>query len=549
MVSIQGKNVFIADKLRLLGNLLTLDGASVWKVRAYNNAAEVLSGLDVPATSISDFEKYEGIGSSTASVIEDIIKTGTTSQLESLKKKYPNAEDAFKLTCVSGVGVKKAIGLYNQGITNLEQLAAACEAGKISNSNIVRGVQLALKSRGRLPLNEVLPIILPLLWRLRQSEGVIRAEFAGSVRRGKETIKDVDVIVCSTDRAKTVALFKTFGDLLVEGDEKVRVMVPVDSQTSVQFDLLLTEEDSFGAALCYFTGSKEHNVSLRSLAKSKGYTINEHGFYTIGGKKVGGREEKELYDLLGLPWVPPELREGSEILTKVPDLVDRGDIWGDFHVHSRWSADAKDSIMDMAIAAKNRGLKCLGITDHVEAQYGWDPALVDQRIEEIKEAERETGIKIIPAAEVGVTSEGELIDRIPFDKQEYLIASIHIAHHKNPVERLISAIQNPKVKIIGHPTGLMMGKRDIPDGDWDRLFVEAAKLGVLLEINGARMDLPVDLIKRAKNAGCKFIINSDAHSVDGFFWQDIALTLARRAGLEKKDLAIPWSKNEGISGN
>lgn len=538
-MSAQITNMCLADKLRLIGNLLTLDGASVWKVRAYNNAADVLAGLDVPATSVSDFSSYEGIGDSTASVIDDLIKTGTTKQLDSLRKKHPNAEDAFKLTCVSGVGVKKAIGLYNQGITNLEQLAAACEAGKITNNNIIRGVQLALKSRGRLPLNEVLPIVYPLLQRIRQQPEVIRAEFAGSVRRGKETIKDVDVIVASSNRAATSELFKTFGDLLVEGEEKVRVMVPVDSSTSVQFDLLFSQEESFGAALCYFTGSKEHNVALRSLAKSRGYTINEHGFYTIAGSRVGGKEEKELYDLLGLPWVPPELREGSDLLEKIPNLVERGDIWGDYHLHSHWSADAKDSILDMAMAAKKKGLKSIGITDHVEVQYGWDAAKVEERREEIKRASEEVGIQIFAAAEVGVTSDGDLIDRISLGDQDYLIASIHIAHAKNPVERLIKAISHPKVKIVGHPTGLMEGKRDIPEGDWDSLFKECARLGVALEINGARMDLPVALIKRAKGFGCKFVINSDAHAVDQLGWQDIGITLARRAGLEKTDLMIP----------
>jgi DNA polymerase (family X) len=538
-MSAQITNMFLADKLRLIGNLLTLDGASVWKVRAYNNAADVLAGLDVPATSVSDFSAYEGIGDSTASVIDDLIKTGTTKQLDSLRKKHPNAEDAFKLTCVSGVGVKKAIGLYNQGITNLEQLAAACDAGKITNNNIIRGVQLALKSRGRLPLNEVLPIVSPLLQRLRQQPEVSRAEFAGSVRRGKETIKDVDVIVVSSNRAATSELFKTFGDLLVEGEEKVRVMVPVDSSTSVQFDLLFSEEESFGAALCYFTGSKEHNVSLRSLAKSKGYTINEHGFYTVDGKRLGGREEKELYDLLGLPWVPPELREGSDLLEKIPDLVGRGDIWGDYHMHSKWSADAKDSILDMALAAKAKGLRQIGITDHVEVQYGWDPERVEERREEIRRAAEEVGISILAAAEVGVTSDGELIDRISLDSQDYVIASIHVAHSKNPVERLIKAIQHPKVKIVGHPTGMMMGKRDIPEGDWEALFKECARLGVALEINGARMDLPVALIKKAKDLGCKFVINSDAHATDQLVWQDIGITLARRAGIEKGDLYRP----------
>ncbi len=538
-MSAQIGNVILADKLRLIGNLLTLDGASVWKIRAYNNAADVLVALDVPATSVSDFSSYEGIGSTTASVIDDIISTGTTSQLESLRKKYPNAESAFKLTCVSGVGVKKAIALYNQGITTLEELSAACDAGKITNNNIIRGVQLALKSRGRLPLTEVLPVVLPLLNKIRSQSEVIRAEFAGSVRRGKETIKDVDLIVVSQDRAKTAALFKTFGDLLVEGEEKVRVMVPVDADTSVQFDLLFAEEDSFGAALCYFTGSKEHNVALRSLAKSKGYTINEHGFYTIAGKKLGGKEEKELYDLLGLPWVPPELREGSDLIHQVPDLVDRGDIDGDFHTHSKWSADASDSIMDMAMAAKSKGLKYLGITDHVEVQYGWDADKVEDRIREIREAEEATGLKIYAAAEVGVTGDGDLVDRIPLDRQDYIIASIHISHSKNPVARLIKAIQHPKVKVVGHPTGMMMGKRDIPEDDWDSLFRECAARGVALEINGARMDLPVNLIKLAKDLGCKFMINSDAHATNQLFWQDIAITQARRAGITKSDLIKP----------
>jgi DNA polymerase (family X) len=530
-MSVQIGNAILADKLRLIGNLLTLDGASVWKVRAYNNAADVLAGLDVPA--------YEGVGESTASVIADLIKTGTTSQLESLRKKHPNAEDAFKLTCVSGVGVKKAIGLYNQGITNLEQLAAACDAGKITNNNIIRGVQLALKSRGRLPLNEVLPIVMPLLTRLRSCPEVIRAEFAGSVRRGKETIKDVDVIVVSTNRAATASVFKTFGDLLIEGDEKVRVMVPVDSKTSVQFDLLFSQEESFGAALAYFTGSKEHNVALRSLAKTKGYTINEHGYFTTAGHRVGGTTEEELYKLLGLPWVPPELREGSDLWEEVPKLVERGDIYGDWHMHSVWSSDAQDTIMAMAIAAKDRGLTQIGITDHVEVQYGWNPEKVEDRIKEIREAEEATGIKIFAAAEVGVTSEGELIDRIPLDLQDYVIASIHIAHHKNPVDRLIKAIQNPKVKIVGHPTGLMLGHRDIPEDDWDKLFKECARLGVALEINGARLDLPVNLIKRAKSFGCKFVLNSDAHTTNQLFWQDSAITLARRAGLTKADLQKP----------
>lgn len=539
-MSLQVKNLIIADKLQLIANLMTLDGASIWSVRAYTKAAELLSGLDVPAHKVSDFQKFDGIGSSTASAISEIMATGSCSVLNSLRNRYPDAENAFSLTCVSGVGVKKAISLYASGITNIEQLSKACDDGLITNKSIVRGVKMALNSRGRLPINEVLPIVTPLLQQLRDSAHVIRAEFAGSVRRGRDTIKDVDVIVATSDRVATAALFNTFGDPLIEGNEKARVMVPVDGSTVVQFDLLFAEPSSFGAALAYFTGSKEHNVSLRKRALTMGYTINEHGFWTTSGARMGGTNEEELYDLLKLPWCPPELREGTELRSKIPVLVTREDIYGDWHMHSNWSADARDTIEDMAIAAKNRGLKVIGLTDHTEINYGWKPEEIELRTEECNTVSDKVGIKIHSACETGVNKDGSLDWPDEYlNKMDYVIASIHKSHSFDPVHRLITAARHPKVKVIGHPTGLALGRRDIPEDEWRDLFKVCAQEGVLLEVNGARLDLPVHLIKMAKEEGCKFVLNGDAHSVHQLHWQDYAITLARRAGLTKNDLGKP----------
>ena len=540
-MSAQISNLIIAEKLKLISNMLDLDGSSIWQRKAYDKASELVMNLDAPASSISNFKDYSGIGSATSKAIDQIIKTGTCDVLDNLRDKHPNAEKAFGLTSVSGVGVKKAISLYTQGITNLQELSDACDSGKISNNQIIRGVKLALKSRGRLPINEVLPIIEPMLDLIMSQPEVSKAEFCGSVRRGRETIKDVDIIVVSTDRKKTSKLFSTFGDQLIDGDDKSRVMVPIDSTTSVQFDLLFSEASSFGSSLAYFTGSKEHNISMRQRAQSQGLTLNEHGFASSqNGLRFGGETEEGIYSKLNLPWCPPELREGSELKTKIPNLITRGDITGDFHTHSSWSADARDTIESMAIRAASRGIKYLGLTDHTEIQYGWKPDKIDERRAECDRASEKSGIRVLAACETGVNKDGTLDWPDEYlSKMDYVIASIHKSHSADPVTRLISAARHPMVKIIGHPTGMIMGRRDIPEDDWSRLFKVCAAEGVLLEINGARLDLPVNLIKMAKDLGCKFVLNSDAHSVDQFVWQNYAVTLARRSEITKSDLGVP----------
>lgn len=542
-MSIQMKNIVLAERMKLLGDLITLDGGKMaaFKAKAYYKAADVLINLDIPADTVSDFKSYDGIGESTALKIEELIATGNCKKLEELRARHPGAEDALKLTCVSGVGIKRALELYKSGISTLEMLSQACDNGQITNNQIMRGVKLALHSRGRLPLNEVIPAIKPILFSLRSMPEVIKAEFAGSVRRGKETVKDVDIIVVTNDQEAVVKYFLTFGQEMIVGQHKARIMAPIDTSTFVQVDLLFTKPESFGSALSYFTGSKEHNIALRSLANKKGYTLNEHGFYTLGGKLVGGEHEEELYSLLNLPWCPPELREGDSLLTEIPKLVTAHDINSDWHMHSVYSSDARDTINDMAATARARGLKTIGITDHTEKRFQWDPNTVELRRSECLAAENKYGLKVFASCETGIKGDGTLdwSDDL-LKKMDYVIASIHYNHDKeNYVERLIAAARNPLVNIIGHPTGLILGRRDEGQGNWDELFKVCAETNTILEINGARMDLPTSYIKRAKSYGCKFVLTSDAHAITQLDWIDYSVVLARRAGLTRDDLETP----------
>lgn len=538
-MSLQQKNADLAHELQTLADLTDVDGGSFWSVKAYRNAAEAIRNLDVPVSNVKDLTGISGIGKGIAKKIDQYLSKGYIKDLLDLKAVYP--PEALTMTIVPGIGPKTAYKFHKEGIKNFDQLVKASEKGDIKNENIMRGIALALKTRGRISLNRVLPVVNPILAALRACPYVQRAEFAGSVRRGKETVKDVDIIVVASNRPEAVKVLQQFGDELINGDDKSRVIAPVDAHTSVQVDLLFAPANEFGSALAYFTGSKEHNIALRLLAKNKSMKINEHGFWCLKtGKRLGGSEETELYELLGIPFCPPELREGSDILKQVPDLITRQDITTDWHMHTIWSSDAKNTFEEMAAEAKSRGLKAIGVSDHTEKQYGWDPNRIEERRAEAKAAAEKVGITIYAGCETGINHDGTLDWPDEYlEKMDFVIASIHKSHNKDVEDRLIAAARHPMVNFIGHPTGRSSGKRDVPDINWKNVFEVCAEEGVILEINGARIDLPSNLVKLAREVGCKFIINSDAHSIHQFDWQDSAIITARRAGLTKQDLMIP----------
>lgn len=538
-MSFQKRNIALADNFNRLADLTDIDGGSFWSIKAYRNAADTIRNLDVPVSSIGDLTGLPGIGKGISKKISEYLKNGYIKDLVELESVYPI--EALTMTVVPGIGAKTAFKYHSNGIKNFEELVSAADKGLIKNENIMRGIKLAVKSRGRFSRNEIMPVVSPIIQALRESEYVIRAEFAGSVRRGKETVKDVDILVSASNKKEAVKLFQFFGEELVNGEDKSRIIAPVDAHTSVQVDLLFCPENEFGSALAYFTGSKEHNIAIRILANKKGMKVNEHGFWCLKtGKRLGGREEIELYELLGIPFCPPELREGDSLLSEIPDIISRADITTDWHMHTTWSSDAKNSFKEMAVAAKSRGLSAIGVSDHTEKQYGWNPELIEERRREAAEAELETGIKIYAGCETGINQDGSLDWPDEYlDKMDFVIASIHKSHNKSVTERLISAAKHPMVNIIGHPTGRIIGRRDIPEADWKEVFRVCKEEDVLLEINGARIDLSDSLIRLAKSVGCKFVISSDAHSTEHFIWQDTAIITARRAGLVIEDLEIP----------
>lgn len=537
-MSIQKMNIDLADQLHTLADLSDISGKSFWSVRAYRNASSLIRGLDIPITDINDITELSGIGDGISAKIREFLKFGSIKELQALETKFP--KEALSMTVVPGIGAKKAYKYYQAGIKNFQELIQAANDGKITNENIMRGIKLAQATKGRYPRNDIIPVVSPLFSKLKSSLEVQRISFAGSMRRGKDTVKDIDILVISSDREKTIRTFQEFGSEIINGADKSRIMLPVDFQSAIQIDLLFTTPQEWGAALAYFTGSLEHNVKLRKLANERGMKFNEHEFTSSTGQWLGGTQEEDIYNLLGLPFHPPELREGDTLLSKIPNLITRGDITDDWHTHSVWSSDAVNTIDEMVATAKANGLKTLGISDHTEKNYGWDPNKIPLRRLEAEQAAAKYGMQVFAGCETGINIDGTLDWPEEYlSKMDYVIASIHRSHQNNVTERLVTALKHPKVKFIGHPTGMMLGRREIPDADWDLIFKTCADHNKIMEINGARMDLPVPLIKKAKLAGCKFIINSDAHSINQFNWQDSGIITARRAGLEKADLATP----------
>lgn len=574
-------NQEIARVLYEIGEYLEMQDVA-FKPRAYAKVAQTIESLQEEAGDIykkgglKAIGEIPGVGASIAEKIEELIKTGRCLYYEQLKKKAP--VNLSELTAVEGLGPKKIKKLYEKlGIKNLKDLERAAKQGKVrkledfgprSEANILEGIQFLKQSRGRFLLGFVLPDILAIKDRLRKLKEVKQLAVAGSVRRHKETIGDADILVVS-DNPKPVM------DYFVSMPEVVKVFAHGETKSAIKLkngldvDLRVVPEESYGAALNYFTGSKDHNVLLRQLAIKKGYKLNEYGLFKISkGKeiRIAGRTEEEIYKALDLDYIEPELREMTGEIEaaknhNLPELIGYGDLKGDLQVQTNWT-DGDKSIEEMAnYAMKAMGFSYIAITDHTKrlAMTGGLDAKKIQRqwkeIDRLNQHFRDSGLKfrVLKSTECDILKDGslDLPDEV-LAKLDVVGASIHSYFNlskKEQTERLKKAMNNPNVDIVFHPTGRLIQKRKPYEFDIDEIIGMAKKTRTVLEINGSpeRLDLKDEYIRKCVEAGVKMVIDSDAHNDSHFHFSGYGIAQARRGWAIKNDIINAWPIEKMLS--
>jgi DNA polymerase (family 10) len=547
-----------------------------FKPAAYRKAALSLEDLKEDVSLIyknrglKAVEEIPGIGQSIGQKIEEYILNGRIGYYEELKNRLPvNWEE---LSGVQGIGPKRAKLLYEKlGIRNLADLEAAARARKISalpgfgqksEQNIVEGVEFRKMSRGRFLLGQIQPQAEAVKIRLESLEVLERIDIAGSLRRKKETIGDVDFLAQTTGK-KNIAAVMDFFTGLPEVEKiwgKGATKSSVRMKNGFNMDLRILPPESYGAALQYFTGSKEHNIALRRRAQEKGYKLSEYGLF-YGDKIIAGKDEIEVYEKLGLQWIAPELRENTgEIQAaaegKLPDLIGYGDLKGDLHCHSNYS-DGHDPIEDIAREGIGMGYGYIGIADHtkfLKVAHGLDEAAIRDRnlkIDGLNAGFRSRGIDftILKGCEANILDDGSIdIDNETLKELDFVIAGIHSNFHFDRgkmTRRIIRAMENPNVDIISHLTGRLLSgmrgskAREAYDLDAEKIFETSKKTGTILEINSnsRRLDLNDGHIRRALDYGIKMIINTDAHYAGDLRFSELGIAQARRGWAEKADIA------------
>ena len=561
-------NAELARTLSRIGTLLEIDGANVFRVRAYKEGARVvenhgesLAGLVDPPGAL---EALPGIGKGIALNIRELVATGQTAILDELLAKYPAEVVGF--TELQGLGPKRVRTLFDTlGITTRAALEEAAKAGKLAGlpgfgekveQNVIKALATAQAWGGRMLLADAWPLAHAIADRVRALPGVTQVELAGSFRRRKESVGDLDLLVCGGDADAIMQAFTTHEsvrDVLGRGDTKSSVVL----SNGLQVDLRVVPEASFGAALMYFTGSKEHNIELRKLAIEKGWSLNEYGL-TEGDEVVAARTEEEVYEALGLAWIPPELREarGEVALArarKLPNLLELQDLRADLHMHTTRS-DGRDTLDAMIEAAIAHGHEYIAITEHSKAlamANGFDAERVRKSVTEIAEArKRHPQIPILHGLEVDILADGELdLDDDTLALLDWVIISIHSRFDQAPdvaTARALRAVQHPLVHAFGHPTGRLIGSREPVAFDMEQICEAAAAHGVAMEINASpdRLDLSDVNARLAREKGCRFVIDTDAHSTAQFSQQMFGVFQARRAGLTRDDVvnALPYEQ-------
>jgi len=555
------KNSEIAKVFQDIADLLELKQENPFKIRAYQKSVRSIEHLPVELEQLVAQDKLRevpGVGEAIAKKITELVTTGHLEYYEKLKSEFP--EGISTLLDVPGVGPKTAILLSSElGISSVDELEAAIVGGKVARlyrmgdktaENILHQIQATRRKDQRIPIGEALPVVDEISASLKELPGLKNLVPAGSLRRFRETIGDIDLMGTADDAREVIQTFTSLPqvkEVLVSGTTKASVVVSGE----LQADLRIVEHDCFGSLLQYFTGSKQHNINLRERARRHGLSLSEYGITNLATEELEKfATEEAFYERLGLQLIPPELREGQQEVERaehgtIPRLVEVTDIKGDFHVHTDWS-DGRDPIEAMALAAKALGYEYLGIADHSGGRgiaHGLDAERLRQQILEIKELNQKIGgIHIFSGVEVDIRADGSL--DIPDEllaELDIVTAAVHSGMSENQEQmtrRIMKAMENPNVDILAHPTCRLLPGREPVAVDMEAVFQTAARTDTMLEINAmpSRLDLKDIHTYRARELGVKLVINTDAHSTEHLGFMRFGVGVARRGWCEAKDI-------------
>ncbi|MCJ7573493.1 DNA polymerase/3'-5' exonuclease PolX [Candidatus Bathyarchaeota archaeon] len=554
-------NSDVASVLYEIGEILTVKG-DIFRSRAYQMAAQRITALTEDIRAIKargELESIPGVGKSISAVISEVLDTGQSKILEELRESLPKGvRDLMEL---EGVGPKLAMRLNQElGVASIDDLEKAAKEGRVrelkgfgpkKEANILVSIDAYRSRQTRFLLGAILPVVDQLTKYMRESDAVLKVEVAGSARRRKETIGDLDVLASSMKPEEVTQRFITMPPVIrVVSHGTTRSTVVLEGQ--IQVDLRVVAPEEYGSALQYFTGSKEHNVKLRTIGVKKGFKLNEYGLFDRDtDRRVAGEDEEGIYRALGMDLMPPELRENTgeieaAIEHRLPKLVEEKEIRGDLHIHTKWS-DGTATIEEMAEKARSMGLEYIAVTDHTKSlgiARGLDEARLREQVKEIEQLNRGLeGFTVLTGTEVDVKADGslDLPDSVLKDL-DFVIASIH-SGFKSDVEkmtnRLIAAMNNEYVDAVGHPTGRIIQKRNPYELNLERVFEAAAGQKVMMEINAFpdRLDLSDVNSRAAMQAGCVMEIGTDSHAANQLDFLPLGVSVARRGWLEAEDVA------------
>lgn len=566
------KNGEVARLLREMGDLLELQGENGFKVVAYRKAARSVESMKTDLEEVSrggGLESIPGVGKAIAAKIDEYLKTGKIESRERLFRETPPG--MAQLLSISGLGPKTVSMLHQKlGVSTVAELEAAAREHRIrrlprmgptSEKNILRSIERWKKRSERIPLGVALPIAEEILGSLQKVAGIENLTLAGSLRRGAETVGDVDILATSSSPEAAIRAFVELPrveEVLMKGPTKASVII----DETVQVDLRIVDHRSFGTVIQYFTGSKEHNVKLRQVALSKGYSLSEYSLTRLAdGEELFFDGEEDLYNHLGMGWIPPEIREDrgeveAALARRLPRLVEVSDIRGDLHVHTDWS-DGLHTMEEMVSTARALGYEYLAFSDHSHGLAIANGLAAERLVEKMELVaglnDKVEGFSILMGTEVEIRADGRLDypDEI-LEGCDVVVASVHSGYNQREREmtnRIISAMESEHVDIIGHPTGRKIGEREAYEVDLERVLEAAARTGTAMEINAhpSRLDLNDRWSRRAKELGVKLAINTDAHSTCGLSAMEYGVKTARRGWLEKGDVLNALGLRELLS--